>query len=119
MYPSIGYVKQWGQNGISTVETGVVSGRTIDRGVTQEARDLIIANSGVNPDDGRRLVAITFDDGPDLDYTPQYLDILARYGAKATFFMLGSTLAAGGVTADGPARARCRPSDCKPHLLAR
>ena len=92
---SIGYVKQWGQNGISTVETGVVSGRTIDRGVTQEARDLIIANSGVNPDDGRRLVAITFDDGPNLDYTPQYLDILARYGAKATFFMLGSTLAAG------------------------
>ena len=92
---SIGYVKQWGQNGISTVETGVVSGRTIDRGVTQEARDFIIANSGVNPDDGRRLVAITFDDGPNLDYTPQYLDILARYGAKATFFMLGSTLAAG------------------------
>lgn len=93
---SIGYVKQWGRNGISTVETGVVSGRTIDRGVTQEAQDLIIANSGVNPDDGRRLVAITFDDGPNLDYTPQYLDILASHNAKATFFMLGQTLAEGG-----------------------
>lgn len=93
---SVGYVKQWGRNGISTVETGVVSGRVIDRGVTQEAQDLIIANSGVNPDDGRRLVALTFDDGPHLEYTPQYLDILARYGAKATFFMLGQTLESAG-----------------------
>ena len=92
---SIGYVKQWGRNGISTVETGVVSGRTIDRGVTQEAQDLIIANSGVNPDDGRRLVAITFDDGPSLDYTQQYLDILAAHNAKATFFMLGQMIDSG------------------------
>lgn len=35
------------------------------------------------------LVALTFDDGPDPDYTPAVLDILAHYDIKATFFMIG------------------------------
>ncbi len=35
-------------------------------------------------------IALTFDDGPDPHYTPQLLDLLARYGAKATFFVVGS-----------------------------
>lgn len=34
--------------------------------------------------------ALTFDDGPDPHYTPQLLDLLKRYGAKATFFVVGS-----------------------------
>lgn len=37
---------------------------------------------------GRRLVALTFDDGPS-SYTPQVLEVLRRKKAKATFFMLG------------------------------
>jgi peptidoglycan/xylan/chitin deacetylase (PgdA/CDA1 family) len=37
----------------------------------------------------RPVAALTFDDGPDPAYTPRLLDILARHGAKATFFMLG------------------------------
>lgn len=35
-------------------------------------------------------IALTFDDGPDPVYTPQLLDLLARHGAKATFFVVGS-----------------------------
>lgn len=35
------------------------------------------------------IAALTFDDGPDPATTPQLLEILARHGAKATFFMLG------------------------------
>ncbi|MHA6485071.1 polysaccharide deacetylase family protein [Paenibacillus sp. strain BS8-2] len=35
-------------------------------------------------------IALTFDDGPDPKYTPLVLDLLARYGAKATFFVVGS-----------------------------
>ncbi|MCM3630169.1 polysaccharide deacetylase family protein [Paenibacillus glycanilyticus] len=35
-------------------------------------------------------IALTFDDGPDHEYTPQLLDLLARYQAKATFFVVGS-----------------------------
>ncbi|HLT12419.1 MAG TPA: bifunctional polysaccharide deacetylase/glycosyltransferase family 2 protein [Micromonosporaceae bacterium] len=35
-------------------------------------------------------VALTFDDGPDPVFTPQILDVLARHGARATFFVVGS-----------------------------
>jgi peptidoglycan/xylan/chitin deacetylase (PgdA/CDA1 family) len=35
------------------------------------------------------LVALSFDDGPDPTYTPRVLQILKRYGAKATFFEEG------------------------------
>ena len=34
--------------------------------------------------------ALTFDDGPDPTYTPQVLALLNKFGARATFFMLGS-----------------------------
>jgi peptidoglycan/xylan/chitin deacetylase (PgdA/CDA1 family) len=34
-------------------------------------------------------VYVTFDDGPHPSWTPRMLDVLARYGAKATFFMVG------------------------------
>jgi peptidoglycan/xylan/chitin deacetylase (PgdA/CDA1 family) len=36
-----------------------------------------------------REVAITIDDGPDPDVTPQVLDLLDAAGAKATFFCIG------------------------------
>lgn len=36
-----------------------------------------------------KLVALTFDDGPDPQYTAQILDALAKYNAKATFFVIG------------------------------
>lgn len=40
------------------------------------------------PDDGR-VVYLTFDDGPHPTYTPQVLDVLARHGVQATFFVVG------------------------------
>jgi len=40
-------------------------------------------------DTDEKVVAFTFDDGPNETYTPQLLDILARKEAKATFFLLG------------------------------
>jgi len=33
--------------------------------------------------------ALTFDDGPDPDFTPQILDVLERYEVEGTFFALG------------------------------
>lgn len=36
-----------------------------------------------------KKVAITFDDGPDSDYTPLLLEGLKERGVKATFFLLG------------------------------
>jgi peptidoglycan/xylan/chitin deacetylase (PgdA/CDA1 family) len=35
------------------------------------------------------VVALTFDDGPDPVHTPIMLDLLARHGIKATFFLIG------------------------------
>jgi peptidoglycan/xylan/chitin deacetylase (PgdA/CDA1 family) len=38
---------------------------------------------------GEKVVALTFDDGPNPTYTRQILDILRRENAKATFFVIG------------------------------
>ena len=40
---------------------------------------------------GKKL-ALTFDDGPDEQYTQQILDILQQYNVHATFFMVGEQL---------------------------
>lgn len=37
--------------------------------------------------------ALTFDDGPDLTYTPQILDMLKKMNIKATFFVIGKNAA--------------------------
>ncbi|HEU0087448.1 MAG TPA: polysaccharide deacetylase family protein, partial [Pseudonocardiaceae bacterium] len=37
-----------------------------------------------------RMVALTFDDGPNPEYTPQVLALLARYRMVATFCMIGA-----------------------------
>jgi len=39
---------------------------------------------------GRKVVALTFDDGPHAKLTPQLLDLLRRENVHATFFVLGS-----------------------------
>ena len=39
-----------------------------------------------------KAVALTFDDGPSGEITPRVLDILARHGAQATFFVLGENV---------------------------
>jgi peptidoglycan/xylan/chitin deacetylase (PgdA/CDA1 family) len=38
-------------------------------------------------------VALSFDDGPDPAWTPAFLDVLATWQVRATFFMLGSMAA--------------------------
>jgi peptidoglycan-N-acetylglucosamine deacetylase len=40
------------------------------------------------PRTGRRL-ALTFDDGPDPEWTPRVLDVLGAAGVRATFFLVG------------------------------
>jgi peptidoglycan/xylan/chitin deacetylase (PgdA/CDA1 family) len=37
----------------------------------------------------KKVIALTFDDGPHPNSTPQLLDILNKHNARATFFMLG------------------------------
>ena len=44
-----------------------------------------VARYGANP----KQVAITFDDGPDSEWTPRILDLLRDRNVKATFFVIG------------------------------
>lgn len=38
----------------------------------------------------QKLIALTFDDGPNEEYTTQLLDILNKHDVKATFFVMGA-----------------------------
>ena len=40
-----------------------------------------------------KYLCLTFDDGPIPEATPFILDVLDRYNAKATFFMVGDNAA--------------------------
>jgi peptidoglycan/xylan/chitin deacetylase (PgdA/CDA1 family) len=56
------------------------------------ARRLAGIKYGLDP--SSKALALTFDDGPQPDTTPVILDLLAEYGAHATFFVLGDAAAA-------------------------
>ena len=45
----------------------------------------VVVRTGYRP----KQLALTFDDGPDPEWTPQILDILKREHAPATFFVIG------------------------------
>ena len=42
----------------------------------------------------QRMVALTFDDGPDPRWTPRVLELLRQYHAHATFFQVGKNIVA-------------------------
>ena len=48
-------------------------------------RPFTVQRTGYRP----KLVALTFDDGPDRNWTPQILDVLKARGVPATFFIVG------------------------------
>lgn len=62
--------------------TGLISDETMDS-LPEPYR---VGRYGSSPNE----VAITFDDGPDPDWTPRILDILKREHATATFFLIGN-----------------------------
>jgi cellulose synthase/poly-beta-1,6-N-acetylglucosamine synthase-like glycosyltransferase/peptidoglycan/xylan/chitin deacetylase (PgdA/CDA1 family)/spore germination protein YaaH len=60
------------------------------RMITEESMDsyplsYTVEQYGYHP----KKVALSFDDGPDPDWTPKILDILKEYNVKGTFFMIG------------------------------
>jgi cellulose synthase/poly-beta-1,6-N-acetylglucosamine synthase-like glycosyltransferase/peptidoglycan/xylan/chitin deacetylase (PgdA/CDA1 family) len=86
-----GYVSHAGAEGSGPDPTGDGSGPAPEA-VTGAGPVLRIAPDGTVTSRTlpRRTVALTFDDGPDPQWTPRILDILARHGAHATFFQVGS-----------------------------
>lgn len=67
-------------------------GRTIEV-YKEDAPSYLTLGWSRSPNQGPML-ALTFDDGPHASYTNSILNTLEMYGAKATFFVLGSQAAA-------------------------
>jgi peptidoglycan/xylan/chitin deacetylase (PgdA/CDA1 family) len=61
------------------------------RGVARPAPARSAARLGLSTHtaEGRPILYLTFDDGPHPTATPQVLGVLKRYGARATFFVVG------------------------------
>ena len=66
--------------------------RRLGRPVASAARNIAGAIQCVQT--SRPVAALTFDDGPNSETTPQVLEILKRHGARGTFFMIGEAAAA-------------------------
>jgi cellulose synthase/poly-beta-1,6-N-acetylglucosamine synthase-like glycosyltransferase/peptidoglycan/xylan/chitin deacetylase (PgdA/CDA1 family) len=58
-----------------------------DQQITAFPKSMTVTRWGARDD---KVIALTFDDGPDPVYTPKILDILAEKGVKASFFIVGS-----------------------------
>ena len=43
-------------------------------------------------DSREKVIALTFDDGPDEQVTPQVLDVLRKHKVQAVFFCVGSKI---------------------------
>ena len=86
-----GYVSHAGAEGSGPDLAGDASGPAPDE-VTGAGPVLRVAPDGTvtSRTMPRRTIALTFDDGPDPQWTPKVLDVLARHGAHATFFQIGS-----------------------------
>ncbi|WP_270646525.1 polysaccharide deacetylase family protein [Paeniclostridium hominis] len=56
-----------------------------NKNIIKQYEDIVITKGN----ETKKTIALTFDDGPDQDFSPQILDILKKYNVKATFFMVG------------------------------
>lgn len=86
---AVRYVSQQGKAGKKVVWTGETSGEVVDHEVLEEPVNMVVTGRNLKPTDGKKYIALTFDDGPSA-HTPQILDILKEKGVKATFYNLGA-----------------------------
>jgi cellulose synthase/poly-beta-1,6-N-acetylglucosamine synthase-like glycosyltransferase/peptidoglycan/xylan/chitin deacetylase (PgdA/CDA1 family) len=74
------------QSGSRTFEIDPLSGDIADETYTKVPTNYVIWRYG----SGLKKLALTFDDGPDAEWTPQILDILKAKHVHATFFVIGA-----------------------------
>ncbi|HYL14045.1 MAG TPA: glycosyltransferase [Terriglobales bacterium] len=72
-------------NGQRSIEVDASTGLITDETFSSLPTPYRVARYGGSPNQ----VAITFDDGPDPQWTPKILDVLKREHAPATFFLIG------------------------------
>ncbi len=72
-------------DGKRSITVDALSGQITDENFDDLPEPYRVARYGASPN----KVAITFDDGPDPQWTPKILDVLKREHAPATFFLIG------------------------------
>ncbi len=75
-------------NGSRTVRVDSASGYIVDEAFVTYPTPFIVQRYGMQREHPH-WVALTFDDGPDANWTPTILDTLKSRNAKATFFVIG------------------------------
>ena len=70
-----------GQRRVTTLRNGLIG--KVD--FTQLPSPYVVERTGYHP----KLLALTFDDGPDQTWTPRILDVLREKRAPGTFFIIG------------------------------
>jgi cellulose synthase/poly-beta-1,6-N-acetylglucosamine synthase-like glycosyltransferase/peptidoglycan/xylan/chitin deacetylase (PgdA/CDA1 family)/spore germination protein YaaH len=73
--------------GTRTLDVNKDDGSIDDESYTSLPTSYVIQRAGTLP----RKIALTFDDGPDPEWTPQILDILKAKHVPATFFIIGKS----------------------------
>lgn len=89
-------VQALGRPGRKLVSRGAVSGKMVSARTLYEAQPMLVTRTDTRPD---KVIALTFDDGPNPPFTGRIVKILKDAQATATFFVLGKQIAAhpGGV----------------------
>ena len=82
-------VKAEPRSGLRHLETDATSRIVTDMTYKTLPSSYVINRSGKQ----KGMVALTFDDGPDEQYTGPILDVLKQHGVAATFFMVGDNVA--------------------------
>lgn len=81
-----------GMDEVYKTEIGLLSGKTTTDKLVQEMKPAVYGDYLPQFSEDKKVVAFTYDDGPDAVYTQQILDVLKKYEVKATFFMLGTSV---------------------------
>ena len=91
---NLSYVSQWPKAGQYEMRTGKQSGETARGDTIEETQNAVVTIHQISPDDdSKKLVALTFDDGPWPTTTSEILDVLKENDAHATFFEIGNQVA--------------------------
>lgn len=85
-------VRSPGRPGKVTVKRGLITGKVFESAESREPSAMVVARFQYAV--ARKLVVLSFDDGPHPVYTPQILEVLRDEGVHAAFFVTGAQVAA-------------------------
>lgn len=73
------------QSGQRAISIDPATGLCVDEEYVRLPSSYVLQRTGYHP----KWLVLTFDDGPSEPYTAQILDVLKRFGVRATFFVIG------------------------------